>query len=90
MCLILLLRSVHGFGSTCPHPRVVSNIVSVCLATLFSLFEYRKVDSMSLDGCCGSLHDEQATQASDPEMGAMPDDEWQANVNCFVNMLVNM
>ncbi|CAG2066674.1 unnamed protein product, partial [Timema podura] len=33
---------VHGPSSGCPHPRVLPNLVSVCLASIFSNFEVRR------------------------------------------------
>lgn len=36
------VRSVHGEGSTCPHPRVLPNLVATVLAGVFSLFEARR------------------------------------------------
>lgn len=36
---MILFFSIHGPASSCPHPRVMSNLVSVCLAAMFKLFE---------------------------------------------------
>ncbi|XP_069681421.1 C-Maf-inducing protein-like isoform X2 [Periplaneta americana] len=36
------VASVHGPGSGCPHPRVLPNLVAVCLAAIFSNFEQRR------------------------------------------------
>uniref|UniRef100_L7LZ42 C-Maf-inducing protein PH domain-containing protein n=1 Tax=Rhipicephalus pulchellus TaxID=72859 RepID=L7LZ42_RHIPC len=36
------VRSVHGEGSTCPHPRVLPNLVATVLAGVFALFEARR------------------------------------------------
>ncbi|XP_076665624.1 C-Maf-inducing protein isoform X2 [Andrena cerasifolii] len=33
------IASVHGPGSDCPHPRVLPNLVSVCVAAIFNRFE---------------------------------------------------
>ncbi|CAK9813367.1 C-Maf-inducing protein [Anthophora plagiata] len=33
------VASVHGPGSDCPHPRVLPNLVSVCVAAIFHRFE---------------------------------------------------
>ncbi|XP_076639890.1 C-Maf-inducing protein [Colletes latitarsis] len=33
------IASVHGPGSDCPHPRVLPNLVSVCVAAIFHRFE---------------------------------------------------
>lgn len=65
------IQCVHGFGSTCPHPRVISNIVSVCLASIFSLFEHRNLDSVIDD------HD-----SKEP----LCDEEWNQNMQCFINI----
>lgn len=37
------VSSVHGPGSGCPHPRVLPNLVAVCLAAIFSNFEERRM-----------------------------------------------
>ncbi|XP_045029617.1 C-Maf-inducing protein isoform X2 [Daphnia magna] len=36
------VQSAHGEGSACPHPRVLPNLVAVCLAAVFSIYEYRR------------------------------------------------
>lgn len=36
------MNSAHGEGSACPHPRVLPNLVAVCLAAVFSIYEYRR------------------------------------------------
>ncbi|XP_063982491.1 C-Maf-inducing protein-like isoform X2 [Diachasmimorpha longicaudata] len=33
------VASVHGPGSDCPHPRVLPNLVSICVAAIFHRFE---------------------------------------------------
>nr|XP_006817403.1 PREDICTED: c-Maf-inducing protein-like [Saccoglossus kowalevskii] len=35
------VQRMHGPASTCPHPRVLPNLVSVCLASIYSYFEDR-------------------------------------------------
>jgi len=40
---VILSCSVHGPGSGCPHPRVLPNLVAVCLAAIFSNFEERRM-----------------------------------------------
>ncbi|XP_070575082.1 C-Maf-inducing protein-like isoform X2 [Ptychodera flava] len=35
------VQRMHGPASTCPHPRVLPNLVSVCLASVYSYFEDR-------------------------------------------------
>jgi len=42
------VRSGHGQGSACPHPRVLPNLVAVCLAAVFSIYEIRR--QQMLDG----------------------------------------
>lgn len=34
--------SGHGQGSACPHPRVLPNLVAVCLAAVFSIYDIRR------------------------------------------------
>ena len=34
--------SMHGPASTCPHPRVLPNLVAVCLAAIYNLYEEKK------------------------------------------------
>ncbi|XP_046359909.1 C-Maf-inducing protein-like isoform X2 [Haliotis rufescens] len=33
------VRSMHGPSHTCPHPRVLPNLVAVCLAAIYNLYE---------------------------------------------------
>ena len=40
MCLFI---SMHGVVSTCPHPRVLPNLVAVCLAAIYNCYEDRKM-----------------------------------------------
>ena len=68
----MFIATVHGHGSTCPHPRVCSNIVSVGLAAIFSLFEHRRVDSIESD----------ATFDKTP----LDDNEWSSALQCFINI----
>jgi len=35
--------SVHGVGSTCPHVRVLTNLVAVCLAAIYTCYEDKKM-----------------------------------------------
>lgn len=36
------VKSVHGMCSTCPHPRVLPNLIAVCLAAIYNCYEERK------------------------------------------------
>ncbi|XP_076449363.1 C-Maf-inducing protein-like [Babylonia areolata] len=36
------IESMHGPGSQCPHPRVLPNLVAVCLAAIYNLYEEKK------------------------------------------------
>ncbi|ESN93743.1 hypothetical protein HELRODRAFT_88288, partial [Helobdella robusta] len=36
------IKSLHGPSTTCPHPRVLPNLVAVCFSTVFSYYEDRK------------------------------------------------
>ncbi|XP_050397029.1 C-Maf-inducing protein isoform X1 [Patella vulgata] len=36
------VKSMHGPGSSCPHPRVLPNIVAVCLAAIYNCYEDKK------------------------------------------------
>ncbi|CAG5134304.1 unnamed protein product [Candidula unifasciata] len=38
-----LVKSMHGTTSTCPHPRVLPNLVAVCLAAIYNCYEERKL-----------------------------------------------
>ncbi|CAN8001156.1 C-Maf-inducing protein [Ixodes scapularis] len=49
------VRSVHGEGSTCPHPRVLPNLVATVLAGVFSLFEERRCAEDRNDLSCSNL-----------------------------------
>lgn len=42
VCFVQHFGSAHGEGSACPHPRVLPNLVAVCLAAVFSIYEYRR------------------------------------------------
>ena len=37
------VRAAHGEGSACPHPRVLPNLVAVCLAAVFCIYEHRRL-----------------------------------------------
>ncbi|RWS24804.1 C-Maf-inducing protein-like protein [Leptotrombidium deliense] len=36
------VKTAHGFGITCPHPRILPNLVSICLAAVSTLFEEKR------------------------------------------------
>ncbi|WAR11684.1 CMIP-like protein [Mya arenaria] len=38
------IRSMHGPASVCPHPRVLPNLVAVCLAAIYSVYEDKKLE----------------------------------------------
>ncbi|XP_060566367.1 C-Maf-inducing protein-like [Ruditapes philippinarum] len=37
------IKSMHGPASVCPHPRVLPNLVAVCLAAVYSLYEDKRM-----------------------------------------------
>lgn len=39
------ISSVHGVSTTCPHTRVLPNLVSICLAAVYSLYEERRSET---------------------------------------------
>jgi len=39
----LFVKSMHGVTSACPHPRVLPNLVAVCLAAIKNCYEEKKV-----------------------------------------------
>lgn len=41
--LFFFVFSMHGPASACPHPRVLPNLVAVCLAAVYSLYEDKKM-----------------------------------------------
>ncbi|XP_076387313.1 C-Maf-inducing protein isoform X4 [Megachile rotundata] len=43
------VAAVHGPGSDCPHPRVLPNLVSVCVAAIFHRFEVAKRSLLEKD-----------------------------------------
>ncbi|XP_077278288.1 C-Maf-inducing protein [Temnothorax americanus] len=43
------ISSVHGPGSDCPHPRVLPNLVSICVAAIFHRFEVSSRASLEKD-----------------------------------------
>jgi len=36
------VKSMHGQASNCPHPRVLPNLVAVCLSAMYNIYEERK------------------------------------------------
>ncbi|XP_052230363.1 C-Maf-inducing protein-like isoform X1 [Dreissena polymorpha] len=50
------IRSMHGPASMCPHPRVLPNLVAVCLAAVYSLYEDKKLDKQ--DNICSNVVDQ--------------------------------
>lgn len=36
------INSTHGVSSTCPHPRVLPNLASICLAAVYALYEEKR------------------------------------------------
>ena len=46
LCMVghmpICMCSMHGPASTCPHPRVLPNLVAVCLAAIYNLYEEKK------------------------------------------------
>ncbi|XP_076378800.1 C-Maf-inducing protein [Megalopta genalis] len=44
------IASVHGPGSGCPHPRVLPNFVSVCVAAIFHRFDAARRSQQETDG----------------------------------------
>lgn len=69
--------SVHGFSSTCPHPRVLNNLISICLAATFSLYEERRNDLIS----------DYEVNATDRSIN---EENWKSKLNCFINILIVM
>lgn len=50
------IRSMHGPASVCPHPRVLPNLVAVCLAAVYSLYEDKKLAKQ--DNIAASVFDQ--------------------------------
>ncbi|XP_054164446.1 C-Maf-inducing protein-like [Oppia nitens] len=70
----LFIKCVHGLSSTCPHPRVLINIINVCLAALSTLFEERRAErSSDIDTNKTNYH--------------IIEEEWKSKINCFINIL---
>lgn len=70
------VQAAHSHGSTCPHPRVLTNLVSVCLAAIFSLFDEQKNLLRSLAADINRVDCR----------NAYSDDEFKSKVTCFVNV----
>ncbi|XP_046629601.1 C-Maf-inducing protein-like [Neodiprion virginianus] len=49
------IASVHGPGSDCPHPRVLPNLVSICVAAIFHRFEVARHSSSADEQPASSL-----------------------------------
>ncbi|ELT87321.1 hypothetical protein CAPTEDRAFT_168560 [Capitella teleta] len=45
------VMSMHGISSTCPHPRVLPNLVAVCLAAIYQCYEDKKAEGDFLCSC---------------------------------------
>lgn len=55
----LLSSSMHGPTGHCPHPRVLPNLVAVCLAAIYSCYEEfinRSVPAAPRRACVGARH----------------------------------
>ncbi|XP_035704449.1 C-Maf-inducing protein isoform X2 [Folsomia candida] len=53
------VKSMHGPASSCPHPRVLSNLVSVCLAAMFQIFSKPSNLGLNADSMKDIPYDEQ-------------------------------
>ena len=69
--------SVHGFGSTCPHPRVLNNLISVSLAAMFSLFEERRL----------ILNQVNKFNSNDD---SIHEQNWKTKLDCFISIFEEM
>ncbi|KPL97136.1 hypothetical protein QR98_0002340 [Sarcoptes scabiei] len=65
--------SVHGRTMICPHPRVINNLVAACLASIFSLFEFKQLDSVN-------------NHLFGKNLKTLDDQEWEIHTNCFINI----
>ncbi|GIY63825.1 c-Maf-inducing protein [Caerostris extrusa] len=63
---------MHGMGCKCPHPRVLQNIVNICVAAIYSIFESRKTTN--------------AEERTSVESSSYI--EWETKVDCFINLFV--
>lgn len=68
-------ESMHGPGSTCPHPRVLHNLVAICVAAIYTIFESRRK---------AFLEDVNEAQSS---LEASSYLEWEAKIDCFTSLL---
>lgn len=69
--------SVHGFGSTCPHPRVLNNLISVSLAAMFSLFEEKRL----------ILNQVNKLNSTDD---SIEEQNWKTKLDCFISIFEEM
>ncbi|GIX74859.1 c-Maf-inducing protein [Caerostris darwini] len=69
--------SMHGMGCKCPHPRVLQNIVNICVAAIYSIFESRKTEFLE------STNAEERTSVESSSYI-----EWETKVDCFINLFV--
>lgn len=70
---LILIYSVHGRTMICPHPRVINNLVAACLASIFSLFEFKQLDSVN-------------NHLFGKNLKTLDDQEWEIHTNCFINI----
>ncbi|XP_029653026.1 C-Maf-inducing protein isoform X1 [Octopus sinensis] len=46
------VKNMHGQSSTCPHPRVLPNLIAVCLASIYSCYDEKKKGLLNNTDCC--------------------------------------
>ncbi|KAG8183975.1 hypothetical protein JTE90_007408 [Oedothorax gibbosus] len=71
------VEGMHGLGSKCPHPRVLQNLVNICVAAIYSIFENRKTDFM-----------ERSTEEERNSVDSNSYKEWETKLDCFINIFL--
>ncbi|XP_035230133.1 C-Maf-inducing protein-like, partial [Stegodyphus dumicola] len=67
------VECMHGLGSTCPHPRVIHNLVAICVAAIYTIFESRRSAFLEVNEAKSSLE-------------ASSYLEWETKLDCFTSI----
>ncbi|GFQ83366.1 c-Maf-inducing protein [Trichonephila clavata] len=69
--------NMHGLGCKCPHPRVLQNLVNICVAAIYTIFESRKTEFLE------STNEEERTSVETSSYI-----EWETKLDCFINIFI--
>ncbi|GFT47336.1 c-Maf-inducing protein [Trichonephila clavipes] len=71
-------RSMHGLGCQCPHPRVLQNLVNICVAAIYTIYESKKTSEL-LES------DDNEERTIEETNGYI---EWKTKLDCFINIFI--